>query len=131
MAGISNFYENEILDHLLGTGSYTMPAATYVALFTTYPDFETGSGGTEATGGAYVRKDVNFDAASGGASQNSAQVQWTCGTDLAPGTYTGWAVYDASSGGNMLFGAAFESSKTVASGDTLTFAAGAIDVTLD
>ena len=132
MAGVGNTVENNILNHLLRNTAMSQPAALYLALFTVNPDFETGSGGTEATGGSYVRKSMTFAAASGGSAATSNQQQWTCGTDLAAGTYTGWAVYDASTSGNFLFGGAISSgNKTVASGDTLTFSAGAITVTLD
>ena len=104
-----------------------MPAAVSLALFTTNPDFETGIGGTEASGGSYARKALAFDAASGGASSNSAQRVWTVGTDIAAGTYVGYGVFDAASGGNMLFGEAFGANKVLTnSGDTLTFAIGSI-----
>ena len=128
MAGTnSNYTENEIVDHILGTSAWTMPAAVSLALFTTNPDFETGIGGTEASGGSYARKALAFDAASGGASSNSAQRVWTVGTDIAAGTYVGYGVFDAASGGNMLFGEAFGANKVLTnSGDTLTFAIGSI-----
>ena len=128
MAGTnSNYTENEIVDHILGTSSWTMPVAVSLALFTTNPDFETGIGGTEASGGSYARKALAFDAASGGASSNSAQRVWTVGTDIAAGTYVGYGVFDAASGGNMLFGEAFGANKVLTnSGDTLTFAIGSI-----
>ncbi len=123
----SDYTENKVVDHVLGTGSWTMPAAVSLALFTTNPNFETGSGGTEATGGSYARKAVAFTASSGGATSNTAQKVWTVGTDIAAGTYTGWGVYDAASAGNMLFGDAFSSNKVLSgTGDTLTFAAASI-----
>lgn len=132
MAGTNSDYtENKLVDHVLGTSAFTMPAAVSLALFTTNPNFETGVGGTEATGGSYARKAVAFDASVGGQSQNTAAKVWTVGTDIAAGTYTGWAVYDAASAGNMLFGDAFSGSKVLSSaGDTLTFAIGAITYSL-
>lgn len=131
MATLSDFVENEAADHILGTGAWTMPAAVSLALFTTNPNFETGTGGTEATGGSYARKALAMTVASGGASSNSAQRVWTVGTDLAAGTYVGWGVYDAASAGNMLFGDAFASSRVVSTaGDTITFAIGAVTFSL-
>jgi predicted 2-oxoglutarate/Fe(II)-dependent dioxygenase YbiX len=132
MAGTNSDYtENKAVDHILGTTSWTMPAAVSLALFTVNPNFETGAGGTEATGGSYARKAIAFTAASGGATSNSAEKKWTVGTDIAAGTYTGWGVYDAASGGNLLFGDTFSSSKVLTgTGDTLTFAAGAITYSL-
>ena len=38
MAGnLTNYLENKLLDHFLGTTSYTMPSPVYVALFTVAP----------------------------------------------------------------------------------------------
>ena len=120
---LSDYTENKAADHILGTGAWTMPAAVSLALFTTNPNFETGAGGTEATGGSYARKALAFTAASGGATGNTAAKVWTVGTDLAAGTYTGWGVYDAATVGNLLFGDAFSANRTVATtGDTITFA---------
>jgi len=119
---LSDYAENKAADHILGTSSWTMPAAVSLALFTVNPNFETGAGGTEATGGSYARKAIAFGSASGGAAGNTASKVWTVGTDLAAGTYTGWAVYDAASGGNLLFGDAFSASRVVSSaGDSITF----------
>lgn len=127
----SDYVENKAVDHILGTAAWTMPAAVSLALFTTNPNFETGVGGTEATGGSYARKAIAFTASSGGATSNTAQKQWTVGTDIAAGTYTGWGVYDAASGGNLLFGDAFSANRVLGTtGDTLTFAAGAITYSL-
>lgn len=132
MAGTnSDFTENKLIDTLLRNGAAYQPAALYLTLFTVNPNFETGAGGTEATGGSFVRKTVAFSAASGGSTSNSGLVSWAVGTDIAAGTYTGWAIYDASSGGNMLFGDTFSASKTLSgTGDTLSFGIGAITYAL-
>mgnify|MGYP001255324194 FL=1 len=126
----SDYTENKIVDHVNGKTAWTMPAAVSLALFTTNPNFETGAGGTEVTGGGYVRKALLWTAASGGATSNSTAASvWTAGTDITAGTAcTGWGVYDAAAAGNMLYGDAFGSTKTVgpSAGDTLTFAIGAI-----
>jgi hypothetical protein len=134
MAGtLSNAAETAAIDHLLGTTDYTFVAQLYLALFTVNPDFETGAGGTEATGGSYVRKAINFDAAAspGGTSQSDPAIVWTVGTDIAAGTYTGWGVYDASTVGTMRFGDTFGAGKVLTStGDTLTFADQAVTFSL-
>ena len=67
----SDYTENKIVDHVNGKTAWTMPAAVSLALFTTNPNFETGAGGTEVTGGGYVRKALLWTAASGGATSNS------------------------------------------------------------
>lgn len=130
MAGVGNTLENLAIDWMLVTGTPSRPAATWLALFTTNPDFETGAGGTEAA--PATRKAISFNAASGGSAASSNSQVWTCGTDLNAGTITGWAIYSASSAGTFLFGGTISSgNKTVASGDTLTFSAGAITFSLD
>lgn len=123
MAGTnSDYFENQIID------TNIRGATKYLALFTTNPNFETGAGGTECTGGSYARKAIAFNAASGGQTANSAQLQWVVGTDIAAQTITGWGVYDQlAAGGNMYFGDAFSANKVLTgTGDSLTVAAGAI-----
>jgi hypothetical protein len=125
----SDYTENKIVDHVNGKTSWTMPAAVSMALFTTNPNFETGAGGTEVTGGSYARKAITFTAAAAGANSNSGALTWTVGTDITAGTVvTGWGVYDAATVGNMLYGDVFSPSKTLGStaGDTLTFAIGGL-----
>jgi len=132
MAGTNSDYtEKAQIDWLLLGATPTRPASLTLALFTANPNFETGAGGTEATGGGYARKSITFAAAAspGGTTASSNQQQWTVGTDISAGTYTGWAVYDNS--GNMLFGNTFTPSKVLTStGDTLTFASGNVTYSL-
>ena len=131
MATLSNYLENAIANHVCRGTAFTQPSALYCALFTTNPDFETGSGGTEASGGSYARKSVTFGAASGGACATSAAIEWTAGTDLTAGVgYNGWAVYYALSNGNMLYGDTFGGAKTPASGEKVSCAAGALTFTV-
>lgn len=132
MAGTNSDYtEKAQIDWLLLGATPTRPVSLTLALFTTNPNFETGAGGVEASGGGYVRKLITFAAATspGGTTASSNQQQWTVGTDISAGTYTGWAVYD--NGGNMLFGDSFAPSKVLTStGDTLTFASGNVTYSL-
>lgn len=118
----SNYMEDLVISQLIRN------ATKYLAVFTVNPDFETGAGGTEATGGGYARKAIAFDAPSPpGVTQNTSEIKWTQGTDIAAGTYTGAAVYDASSGGNMLFGDALSANRTLSVlGDELKFPAGSV-----
>lgn len=132
MAGtFSDYVENKAVDHVLGVSPWTMPAAVYLTVFTANPNFETGLGGTEATGGGFIRKATPFTVASGGASSNSALRSWTIGVDIAAGSYTGWALYDALSGGNLLMGDAFSSTQTISTaGSLLTFDPSSVNCSL-
>lgn len=91
--------------------------AGFVSLHTADPGL---TGTAEATGGSYVRKAVTWGASSDGDTAGS-QVTWTCGTDLAAGTYTHAGYWSASSAGTYYGGNALSASKTVASGDQLKY----------
>ena len=129
MAALSDYAEKLLLDWMMTTGSATRPTAWYVALFTAAPS--DSGGGTEVSTGAYTRQSVTFDAASspGGTTSNSGEVSFTAsGADY--GTVTHMGIFDAASSGNLLWHGALTASKTVADGDTLTFAVGNIDLTM-
>ena len=133
MAALSDHAENLLLNFLLTTGTATRPTNWYVALYTSAPnDASTGSsGGTEVSGNGYSRQSVSWDAASGtgGTTSNSGTVTFTA-SGGSFGTVTHLAIADASTGGNLLWHGAMTASKTVADGDSLQFAAGAIDLTI-
>jgi len=130
MAGsFSDYLENKLLDHVFKTTAFTVPAVIYVALFTTAPT--DAGGGTEVSGGAYGRVVCNtWDAASGGAIENTATVTFTAATS-AWGTVVAAAAYDATTAGNLLAWGDLITNRSVGIGDTANFTAGAIDITLD
>lgn len=133
MAGsFSDHWENEILDHVFKTGSYTAPTNIYVALCkSTVEDNDTGSTlPVEVSGGAYVRKVCNtWDAASSGATENTQVITFVQAT-ADWGTITHFALCDHSGTGNMLAHGSLGAAKNCQSGDTVKFATGDIDVTL-
>lgn len=101
MGSLSNYAENELLDHLLKVGAYTPPTDIYVALSTADPT-EDGSGLAEPSGGSYARIACNtWNAASGRAATNAALVQFARATGNW-GALTHFALFDAVTGGNML-----------------------------
>ena len=128
MAALSDYAENLILNWLMkNTGS--APSATYLALFTAAPN--DAGGGTEVSGNGYARQAVTWDTASGtgGTTSNSTAETFTAsGGDF--GTVTHIGIFDAATSGNLLWHGAMTSSKTVADGDSLQFAIGAIDLTI-
>lgn len=123
----SNTYETNVLTWTFTGDAVTRPTAWYIGLFTSDPG--EASGGTEVSGGSYVREAVTFTV-SGDTATNSAAVEWPVAT-ASWGTITHVAVYDALSGGNQIAYAALTASKTIASGDVLRIPAGDLDVTLD
>ena len=136
MGSASNFAENELLDHIMGVGSYTMPTV-YIALCTADPtDAGTGASMNEvADSNAYARLAVAADfgtAAASGTISNDGAIEFVTATG-SWGTVTHWALLDSGThgAGNMLIHGALGTSKTVGVGDTVTFAIGNLDVSLD
>lgn len=101
MAGnLSDYAENKLLNHILGVAAFTMPTTIYMALFTTNPT-DAGTG-TEVTGNGYARKSVAFSTATTGTTSNPADVLFATPTG-AWGTVTHFGLYDALTGGNLLW----------------------------
>lgn len=128
MAGKSDYLENKVLDHVLRNTSYTPPTTVYVGLYTAAPS-DTG-GGTEVSGNNYARTAVTFSVASGGATSNSADVTFPTPSG-SWGTVTHFGIFDASSAGNLLYWNSLTASQAIASGNTVKFLAGDLDVTED
>lgn len=127
MAAMSNYLENAILDHVLGTSAFTMPASVYIALFTTNPGED--ASGTEVSGDGYAREEITFAAAAGSETANDASVDFVATGDW--GEVTHWALYDAATSGNMLIYAPFQVSRTILEDDEVTLRIGDIVVTAD
>lgn len=132
MGSFGNYWENEILDHIFGKGTYTPPSNIHVALSTADPT-DDGSGIAEPSGNGYARKQTapaDWNVASGGALDNANAIEFAQATG-SWGTITHFALFDAATAGNMLAHGALTASKAIGSGDTARFAAGELDVTLD
>ena len=125
---LTNAFETSTLQYLFTTDSVTRPTAWYLGLFTSDPT-ETGSAGTEVSGGGYVRKAVTFTV-SGNLATNSAAIEWDAAT-ASFGTVTHIAVMDASTGGNMIASNSLTTAKAVATDDIIRVPAGDLDITLD
>ena len=126
MAGnLSNYLENKVLDHILGTTSYTMPT-TYLALYTVAPTDSTS--GTEVTGGSYARQAISFNAASSGAATNDANVDFS---GMPTATVVAVAICDDLTSGNILIYGSLTSSRSVVSGDTLRISSGDLSISLN
>ena len=128
MAGsISDALEIELLDHVLKTGAWSVPANIYVALSTADP-LDDGSGIAEPSGGSYARVVMNaWDAAASRATENTNKITFPQATGNW-GTITHWAIFDAITGGNFLAHGDFAVSKTCPTGTNLYIDVGDIDV---
>jgi len=127
---ISNYLENALINHILRNTAYADPDSVYIALFTDDPtDADTG---TEVSGGSYARKQLTggFDAPASGATANTALIEFVTATAVW-GLITHIGIYDAASGGNLLFHGQLDTSQQVDNGDTFKIAAGDLDIALD
>lgn len=140
MAGSkSDYLEAAILNYVLGGTSFTPPANIYIALSTSaYNDAATGSSMNEVSGGgtgyarcAKANDGTTWSNAVGGASTtktNNIQFPFSAATS-SWGTVQSFYICDAASGGNVLYGADLTTARTIASGDTASFAASSITIT--
>jgi hypothetical protein len=125
---MSDYLENKILNAVLRNTAYTSPSQVYIALFTSDPT-DAGTG-TEVNGGGYARQPITFNAPSNGQVTNAADILFPVAT-ASWGTVTHIGIYDAASGGNLLFHGALTASKTISTDDQLKIAAGDISISLN
>ena len=107
----------------------TAPSTLYVALYTVAPT-DTG-GGTEVSGGGYVRKTATFNVSGTNptTASNTAAIEYPTAT-ANYGTVVAVGIFDASSSGNLLAYANLTTSKVVSTGDVFRFNTGDLDITL-
>lgn len=121
----SDYLEDALLNHVLRNTSLTSPATVYLALFTVAPT-DVG-GGTEVSGGSYARQVITFAAPVSGVVSNSGAVTFPTAT-ASWGTVVAMGIFDAVSGGNLLYYGALTTSKVIDNGDQISFANGALTV---
>jgi hypothetical protein len=130
----TDYLETRLLDHALGTTTFTKPTTVYVALFTADPT-DTGAFTNEvsATSTAYARQVVTFAAAASGSAASNQTVTFpTCaGTNW--GTITHLAITDNATrgSGNVLFYGPVTTSKVIEVGDTFQITSGNLTISLD
>lgn len=124
---MSDYLENALINVTLRNTAFTAVAQPYVALFTSNPT-DAGTG-TQVSGGSYARTAVTFGAPSNGVSTNSADVTFPTAT-ASWGTVTHIGIYDASTGGNLLYHTPLDIAKTIDTGDIFKIATGNLSVTL-
>lgn len=142
MAAMSNYLEGKLIDHIFRGTALPAPTSVFIGLFTgAISDATTGTnpGNNElslATGG-YVRQQVtcnttNWSAptANDGTTKNLTPITFAPSADW--GTVTGIGVFDGSgTGANLLFYGTLTASKTINSGDSVTFPANSLSIQID
>lgn len=129
MSSFSDYAENKVAELIVGKTAFSTPTC-YLALYTAAPS--DSGGGTEVTGGSYARKSTaagDWTTASGGVISNATVITFVT-PSASWGTVTHFAGYDASTVGNELFWAPLTSSQAVGTGNTVSFAIGALTITI-
>ena len=152
---LGDFSENKLIDWFFraqaigitgaSAAAGTGPATLYVGLVTSASS--DSAVGTEVTGGSYARVAVTSSMANWAGTQSAGSTTASTGTGgttsnngtitfPAPtanwGVVTGYAVFDASTAGNMIFYTALTTNKTINNGDAApTFVAGALTFQID
>lgn len=139
MAGFSSYLAGKIYDATLNPSrvSLSAPSALYLALHTSAPDDASAGGETSYTGYARVVVSSAFTSAtvvSGTertlAVSNSSQIAFGAKTGGVDPTITSWGIYDALTGGNMLYSGTLTASRSIQDGDIPVFQAGELVINL-
>jgi len=139
MTAMSDYLEQQLVNHIFRTSSFAKPSTLAVALCTaTVADEDTTLAGKEvANAGGYARQtrnpgDSNWNivAASGGhEAQNAANIDFPQATgDWGTITYAAICNSATHNGGNMLFYGPLVVARSVQTGDIFRFSAGALKV---
>ena len=133
MAGKSQAHTDAVLN-VLRNVAVSAVAQPYVGLFSAAPAND-GVGGTELSGNGYARQAVTFSAPQ--ADTGNVRKIVNSGVITFGPASGNWAqavafgIFDASSAGTLLYWDVLTAAKTVESGDSAQFAAGALAVKED
>lgn len=133
MSAFSDYLENTLVNATLRGATYT-GGAVFVALFKADPT-DAGSG-QELTDSGYVRQRAHttvasdgFTVPSNGSSSNARNLVFPAIVQTQV-QITHWGIFDAQTGGNLLYHAPMLNPKTLDPTDVLSFPIGSLIVTL-
>lgn len=120
----TTYFLNLVAGNLYGTKTTpAIPAKYYLGLSTSTPN-ASGGNVSEPTGGAYARVELtNLGEPSNGEVSNTAQIDFAESTE-SWGTVTHFVVYDALTGGNLLFFDALPAQRVVETGTVMSIKSG-------
>lgn len=142
MSAMSDYLENKLVDQIFRGQAAPTTTTLYIGLLTAAPS--DSGGGTEVSGNNYGRASVTSSLANWAGTQAAASTTASSGTggqtsnngaitfatpSASWGTVTHFGIYDAVTTGNLLFWGALTTSKTINSGDTVSFPAASLTVT--
>lgn len=127
---VSTYLAHKWLNHVLRNTSFTTPGTSiYVGLSTSQ---DADGGGTPVSGNNFSRVQVTaWDAPSStnGATQNTGAITFATPSG-SWGTPNSTDIWDASTSGNLLYFGSISGGGAIGSGDAVSFAAGALDITI-
>jgi len=123
---MSDVLELKFLDHMLGVSSYTAPTSVYLGLSTVNGGFGEAGTGAESS---LARQAITFSAPSFSSIVNSATVEFPRLTGSAETVY-GWGIWDAQSGGNLLYYGSFQSSTGLSTGDAFAVPQSSVNISV-
>ena len=141
---LTDFAENRVVDSVIRGQALAAPTTWHVALYTTCPT--DAGGGIEVTGGAYARVAVAASLVAWAGTQGPGTTVASTGTggltsnnvaiafptpSAGWGTVVCWALVDAATAGNIWIYAALTVSRTILTGDGVSFAPGSATVQFD
>lgn len=130
MTAMTNYLEDAVLNHLVGGSPLAQPGALYLGLLTGDPT-DSGSVASEISGNAYARIVISFGVVGAGQVVNDVDVLFAVATPAAWGLLTHAGIFDAVSGGNMLYHAALAASKNIGIGDQFKISIGELVLSAD
>jgi len=121
------YADNTALNLFLRNTPFAPPTQTYLGLFSVTPT--PAGGGTEIAGNGYVRVAITFLPPTNGQCASMADVIFPVNIISDWGNVVAFGVFDAISGGNLLYFANLSSTRYVAVNDQIKFPAGQIIAT--
>jgi len=129
MAGFSDAWELNLLNHLFGKATITAPPIWVTLATAAISDDDTGSTISEPSGDFARVSTGSWTSAAAGVVSNAAIISFAPASSNW-GSVTYFALADASTAGNIICFGSVNTAKSVASGDEVYFAIGAFDVKL-
>lgn len=132
MGTFSDYWENLILGALFNKTALA-EVTIWVGVCNSDTALSDSATPYEPTAASYGRQDTSaatWAAAAGGALDNAAIIEFTTAVQSWCTIY-GFAAYDASTAGNVLFCGTLAAARDVTANDAIRFAVGALDVALD
>lgn len=133
MSAMSNYTEKKLGEHLLRGIASTSPGEVWLALYTSNPGED--NSGTECSYTGYARRSFGATPSAAfsaigvdGKTSNQATLTFPANGSGGNVVVTHWAIFDASSGGNMLLYGALDASKTLEPTDVLSLPATNLEI---